>query len=173
MSGDRLVTLTGMDAPPTEHVPVSAPPRETWIQEPAIAPYVLTKPRRRWPIAALALAVAFLNGVLIGGLGVALLGWHLDGFTPDPSGRPQASDAIPFCREQVRLRLKAPATAQFSAETATYSVPGDTGSVVLVTGQVDSQNGFGALLRSRYECRAAPFSDGSWTLARAVELNEW
>lgn len=51
------------------------------------------------------------------------------------------------CRDFVKARLKAPATADFSGETVTGS-----GTSYTVRGAVDSENSFGAKLRSTYVC---------------------
>lgn len=51
-------------------------------------------------------------------------------------------------REALKAVLKAPATAQFSHERVTIN---PEKRQIIVSGSVDSQNSFGALLRSRYE----------------------
>lgn len=52
------------------------------------------------------------------------------------------------CREAVEDRLKAPSTAEFSDEESEKAADGE----YTVTGAVDSQNGFGAMVRNTYEC---------------------
>lgn len=59
------------------------------------------------------------------------------------------------CRDVVKDRLRAPGTAKFSGESVSASGVHD----YTVTGSVDSENGFGALLRSTYVCSATS-SDG-------------
>lgn len=66
--------------------------------------------------------------------------------TPDP-----AALAIQRCRTEVLKWLKAPATARWSGEHTTPD-----GDGFEVTGSVDSQNSFGALLRSTYLCHTSP-----------------
>jgi hypothetical protein len=58
-----------------------------------------------------------------------------------------ASAAESACRSAVTDELRSPGTAKFSNEQATSE--GDSWTVV---GTVDSENGFGALLRSDYGC---------------------
>jgi hypothetical protein len=85
-----------------------------------------------------------------------------------------------LCKERVLQRLRAPSTAAFvddealshhiffqdglsKAEkklTARLAAKGVHVSWLLVDGEVDSQNGFGATLRSRFECQIQRF-DGS------------
>lgn len=54
------------------------------------------------------------------------------------------------CRDWVKERLKSPASAEFSDESVERD--GDDGYVV--SGAVDSQNGFGAMIRNTYTCEA-------------------
>ena len=63
------------------------------------------------------------------------------------------------CEQFVEDRLRAPATADFSGATATGA--GDTWTV---RGQVDSENGFGAQLRSAYTCQVLFTGDGNYRL---------
>lgn len=63
-----------------------------------------------------------------------------------------AAQAIQKCRAEVLKSLKAPATAKFSGE---HTIPDDAGGFE-VTGNVDSQNSFGALLRSTWLCNSSP-----------------
>ena len=69
------------------------------------------------------------------------------------TGQPaSASDeAKEKCRQAVRDQLKSPATAQFSGEKVVSD--GDGFEVV---GDVDSQNSFGAMLRSTFTCHTSP-----------------
>jgi hypothetical protein len=58
-----------------------------------------------------------------------------------------AKRATASCEGFVKERLKAPSTAKFSNE-----VTGVNGRLYTVTGDVDAQNSFGAMLRSKYNC---------------------
>lgn len=54
-------------------------------------------------------------------------------------------EAIARCREAIKERLNAPSTAEFQS-TATGS------ATWTVVGTVDAENGFGAKIRSDYQC---------------------
>lgn len=60
---------------------------------------------------------------------------------------PTQTDARFVCEEWVKERLKAPATAEFTDGTVSGSPSGYT-----ITGTVDSENGFGAMLRGDWSC---------------------
>lgn len=60
---------------------------------------------------------------------------------------PTDLDARIACHELVSKRLKAPSTAKFGNENETQS-----GGTWKATGTVDSQNGFGAMIRGSYTC---------------------
>lgn len=74
-------------------------------------------------------------------------------------GGERAARAI--AREFVRDRLRSPASAAFSGDTAHM----ESACVYQVRGAVDSQNGFGAMIRSHYrvEVRYWPYSE-EWGL---------
>lgn len=67
-------------------------------------------------------------------------------------GKPEHKDleAWDACRQFVSRQLKAPATADFSSPDDSTIV--DAGTVWTVSGYVDSQNSFGAQIRSRFRC---------------------
>ncbi len=69
-----------------------------------------------------------------------------------------SASATAGCEELVKDRLKAPSTAEFSGESA----DGSAGSYT-VTGDVDSQNSFGAMLRSHFTCTVHS-SGNEWKL---------
>lgn len=75
---------------------------------------------------------------------------------------------ISTCRDGVKARLKAPSTAQFSQE----SIAGMTETRWKVSGVVDAQNGFGAMLRQRYSCQADKDGAGGWTVYN-VAFADW
>lgn len=61
-----------------------------------------------------------------------------------PTGPTGPSDDLyKQCENAVKDELKAPSTAQFSNER---------GNSFVITGSVDSENGFGAMLRSEFKC---------------------
>jgi hypothetical protein len=104
------------------------------------------RPGRRRPSAddkrrgAIAVAVTIL---VICGLFILAAGLQEEG----PSG----DRAYSLCKQWVKLRLKAPATASFDV-LATSIRSNDAGTGILVEGPVDSENGFGANIRSHYTC---------------------
>jgi hypothetical protein len=57
-------------------------------------------------------------------------------------------DYTETCQAIVRERMKAPATTQFVDGNSTEIFPG----VYVIMGKVDSQNGYGALIRGDYTC---------------------
>ena len=69
-----------------------------------------------------------------------------DSSSSSDSGAKEDS-AKEVCHKAVRAQLKSPATADFHDE-ATDTV----GNKITVTGSVDSENGFGALLTSTFDC---------------------
>jgi hypothetical protein len=66
-----------------------------------------------------------------------------------PSRTRQVAAATLACQEQVRARLKSPATAQFPPFP---EVRGNEQGLAMVISHVDSQNSFGALLRTQWIC---------------------
>lgn len=89
--------------------------------------------------------------------------------TPDrhelPGGDRDGADLQ--CRGQVLGKLRAPGTAQFTGATVAYR-PGQTADFYTARGQVDAQNGFGALLRMRYQCDLTQERDLSWRVTTVV-----
>ena len=93
------------------------------------------------PIPSIGLGILVLVGVL-----VALL-WINSAFSPKSA--PDANnryDVIHSCEDAVKQQLKAPSTAKFDNEQASGS------GTWRVSGTVDSQNSFGAMLRASFEC---------------------
>lgn len=68
---------------------------------------------------------------------------------------PSYSDqAIGFCQDLVEGRLKAPATAQFHATASPADAANPESGPWTITGTVDSENSFGALLRMNWVCES-------------------
>ena len=81
-----------------------------------------------------------------------------------------ASDEVTqACENSVKIQLKAPATAQFSGESA-YATD-DAKTSWKVSGNVDAQNGFGALLRMSWTGEATYSGAGSATCIATVTQN--
>lgn len=68
------------------------------------------------------------------------------------------ADATSACEKFVKDDLKSPASAQFSGEDVSHD-----GSIYTVTGDVDSDNSFGALIRNSFTCTIRD-DDTVWTL---------
>ena len=66
------------------------------------------------------------------------------------------------CEEFVKDRLKSPSTADFSDENREQL----TDTVFVVTGSVDSENGFGAMIRNDFTCRVRYAGGDNWRLVR-------
>lgn len=69
------------------------------------------------------------------------------------------------CNDFVRDRLKSPSTAHFPSDTSSHV--GDTWTV---SGSVDSENGFGAALRSTFTCTMTNSGD-NWHLVN-LDFND-
>ena len=81
----------------------------------------------------------------LGGIAYYAFGGHR-GSTPALTDR--SLEAKSMCETFVKKQLKAPATAKFSEESAAKVSDAE----YTVAGSVDSQNSFGALLRSTFAC---------------------
>ncbi|OQM82001.1 hypothetical protein B0E55_01626 [Rhodococcus sp. 66b] len=64
------------------------------------------------------------------------------------------------CREKVTNRLKSPGSAEFGDLAFAATPDGDHYSHI-ASGWVDSQNGFGALVRSTFDCKGIVKDDGT------------
>ncbi len=77
-------------------------------------------------------------GVVVGGVIAAIAGATGGSFGSDQSGA-----AVVACQDVVKQNLKSPSTASFP------NVPSVSGDII--TGEVDSENGFGAQLRASFQ----------------------
>lgn len=112
----------------------------------------MTPPRRaKWPLFAAAGALS----LAVAGGGVW---WATRDDTPVPAQDPTAG-VVADCREQARAKLKSPSTAQFPGGEKTVQ----TGNTMQITGPVDAQNSFGAMLRIGFRCVATRDGD-SWSV---------
>ncbi|WP_284536317.1 hypothetical protein [Nocardioides sp. T2.26MG-1] len=75
----------------------------------------------------------------------------------DGGGEAGAKDV---CQQFVGKRLKSPGSADFSGETVTENTDGSW----TVSGDVDSQNSFGGLVRNSYTCKVRHTSGADWRL---------
>jgi hypothetical protein len=85
------------------------------------------------------------------------------------SNAPDATEAGVYCQVAVKERLVSPGSARFPIVSDTQIT--QTGDTFRVLGWVDSQNGFGAMLRSNYDCTVEIPGDGTWILKR-LDLEE-
>jgi hypothetical protein len=69
--------------------------------------------------------------------------------TPEPA-EPDFAMAVVMCREIVKEQLKSPSTAEFPWVADRHGVTKD--GTYLVLDHVDSQNSFGAMIRSKFYC---------------------
>jgi hypothetical protein len=79
--------------------------------------------------------------------------------------RPEHDDfaAYYMCKGFVTDRLRAPSTAEFgSFNDSRVSLVGD--AKYAVSGHLDAQNGFGAMIRNRYDCTVQYEGSSRWTL---------
>lgn len=94
--------------------------------------------------------VVLLMVLVVGGCAVAMNG------SSDKTA--DESDAQYMCQQFVKDKLKSPSSAKFSNQVASGAGTSWTSS-----GTVDSQNSFGAMVRSRYSCTLSyDSSDESW-----------
>lgn len=106
----------------------------------------------------LIVTLATIAALLAGG-GTVL---YLTTRTPAPDPMAQVTAA---CEEAVKQRLKAPATAKFSHVTTS-----PVGYAYQVKGDVDAENGFSALVRSKFTCAVHHDADG-WQVG-TVEVGD-
>ncbi len=89
--------------------------------------------------------------------------------TPQTAARARAAslqqEAVSMAQQAVRQQLKAPSTARFAALAETEIA--HTGDRYEITGWVESQNAFGAMLRSGYEVKLQ--HGAQWT-AESVKI---
>lgn len=104
------------------------------------------------------------RGKLLIGLSALLLAPLVIGAIFSGSGDDASrAAALTMCRQYVRERLKAPSTATF-AGIGESTVNEYSGQEWGVRSHVDAQNGFGAMLRSTFDCTVKFEGDGQWRL---------
>jgi hypothetical protein len=81
------------------------------------------------------------------------------------TGRTTTAEVM--CREFVKRSLTAPSTASFDDDGTGRDVPGEPGRYT-VAAAVDSQNGFGANIRTFYFCDIKGAGNDKWTLNNLV-----
>ena len=96
--------------------------------------------------------------VLIGGIILIISMFMSEGYDP-------ADEAVIRSWQFVRAGLKSPCTADFpySGDHQLYTLEGKDNAWE-VRGYVDSQNSFGAMIRSNFACQLEYTAEGNWIL---------
>ncbi|MGW3608920.1 hypothetical protein ACWD6N_03375 [Micromonospora sp. NPDC005163] len=113
-----------------------------------------TPPRRearRWPWMAAAALVVLLAA---GGVAYALMPTDED-------------EAVDRCQTAISGQLKSPSTAKYADGVTVTGEDGNFGTYYEVSGEVDAQNGFGALVRGDYRCKVQRESGGGWLVTES------
>ncbi len=105
-----------------------------------------------------AVFVASMVALVVGGGAILFTALWLVVNGSTDSGRGAAED---MCEKFVSDRLKSPGTADFPGASSVAQL---AGGEYRVTGAVDSQNGFGALLRTDYVCTVRDMGGDRWRL---------
>ena len=83
---------------------------------------------------------------------------------PEEEGpRDYSSVAMRICNDLIRKRLKSPSTADFPWTPEKIEANPENG-VYVIGSYVDSQNGFGATIRTRFECKLERDPQDGWDL---------
>jgi len=78
-------------------------------------------------------------------------------------------EAFAFTNYAIEKQLKAPSTARFASITDEETIIHDLGGdKFTVTSWVDSQNSFGATMRTKYQMTVERKSDGDWTIESVI-----
>jgi len=99
----------------------------------------------------------------VGGILIGVVASLIGGNRSDSSSNDNQYEAIAQCEARIERLLKAPSTAEFDS-SATAS-----GGVWTVTGTVDSENSFGAMLRSNFQCTVEIHTDTATTTVDYLE----
>ena len=109
--------------------------------------------------------------IIGGSLGILMVIGAVAGDNSGSGGGSSSSDqkyaAFDICKSFVKDRLKAPSTAKFRnffQDDGEVSVSGYGDGPYTVISSVDSQNGFGAQIRSSFTCTVTNTSGDSWHL---------
>jgi hypothetical protein len=98
---------------------------------------------------------------------VCIIGFALTQNSGGGESKPDGTTAFYMCQTFVERRLKAPKTADFASKGDSSIL--DLGSETYkITSYVDSQNSFGALVRTKYFCKVHYKGDDQWQLQDLV-----
>ncbi len=100
----------------------------------------------------------FAGALLFGFVMITLCPKTLFSSSGNQQLKQEKAAALKFCQGYVKSRLKAPATAVFPGEDAVVAYGNQRYDV---HSSVDSQNSFGALIRTRFTCKAQ-IKKGQW-----------
>jgi hypothetical protein len=114
--------------------------------------HTAAKARRRWPLRPWRWQEVAIALVLIVGL------WLSPGFLVELVPGHDQRQAKGACRDEILEAAPAPSTTEFSEEQV---VEGPEDHTYEVNGAVDSENGFGTMVRVKYSCLAEQRS-GNW-----------
>lgn len=108
-------------------------------------------------------AIYLIVSVVVIGVWAAITVFPAGSSTPKTPHTPDAFDAYYMCQQFVTDRLKSPATAVFPLSTDTQTDKLSTVQFRNIA-YVDSQNGFGANIRTHYTCTVTNTGGDSWHL---------
>lgn len=96
----------------------------------------------------------------------AIASWLGGGGSASSTSTNVNADAAQVCKQFVEKRLRAPSTAKFQNifDATVEGGIGDRQGQRIVRSYVDSQNGFGTMLRSNYVCSVEQKADKNWRL---------
>jgi hypothetical protein len=123
-------------------------------------------PPKKKPPAAAWWIVGLVGLVLCGGCIAGAVAIFSGAGDDDPVADDNSAAAEIMCEGFIADRLRAPATAEFPAPETRKA-----GREYTVVGAVDSENGFGAMIRTGYVCTVRDEDDDSWTLVD-LQLDE-
>jgi hypothetical protein len=126
---------------------------ESTAPEPAPVAPADTQPPKKRPTGLIVAAVVGATVVLVAAITTAVYALGPSG--PDPK---DPMSLLSKCREEVKTKMRAPATTQFPGGETVDA----TQSQSTIVGVFDSQNGFGALTRGGYRCLLAHNDDGTF-----------
>lgn len=118
----------------------------------------IRKPGKKPGGFATAIALIIILLMIIGSFG------KKDRVSNNYTNKDQSNLAYHMCQGYVKVALKSPSTAEFPPFQS-YNAQYDGYNKYLVSGYVDAQNSFGAMLRTSYTCNIEQDkSTGSWHL---------
>jgi hypothetical protein len=122
--------------------------------------------RKKWTLTQKWVAV----GIVVAFFAILGAATNNDSDKSTSSSSDKTFTAFEMCKKSVRNDLKAPSTAKFrdyfGDQAPSVSGTGDGPYTVIST--VDSQNGFGAMIRSRFVCTAEYIGSDQWSVSSTL-----